>query len=139
MLRLLLLLPLLVLAGCASASALLPSGSFPLVAYNGQPLPAHVSPLPTRDGSSPVCSLQYDRGELSIDEATGRFTLRYRGANSCTGARASERSAHGSFTRRGSRMTFAVAGRNRDGFSGEIVNDQLVVRQEGASFVFQLR
>ncbi len=133
----LLRLLIVLLAGCGSTSPILPVGSVPLVAFNGQPLPAHASQLPSGDGSPSPCSLQYVSGQLTLDEEANSYAIEYSGRDSCTGRALSTQSGGGTFKRRGSRLWFTP--RSGSSYDGEIVNDQLVLRAQGGAFVFQLR
>ena len=65
------------------------NGNHVLVAYNGQSLPVHVSPIfASRNGDLTGCFFEVGAGVLHLTVAggSGTFQLQYSSRNSCTGA-----------------------------------------------------
>jgi hypothetical protein len=71
------------------ASPLDLNGSHVLVAYNGQSLPVHLSPIfASQNGDLTGCFLEVGAGvlQLTVADGSGAFQLQYSSRNSCTGA-----------------------------------------------------
>lgn len=65
------------------------NGNHALVAYNGQSLPVHVSPIfGSRNGDLTGCFFEVGAGvlQLTVAGGSGTFQLQYSSRNSCTGA-----------------------------------------------------
>jgi len=81
-------------------------GSYPLVRFNGQPLPVDLGTIPTRDGKPGPCHMLIRDGSLHLDG--NRFIIAYDVHSSCDNAVVSSVNSSGTFEKSGSSLTFTV-------------------------------
>ena len=136
---------ILMLSLCASCHPVAPmeqqdpvNGSYALVYYGPDKVPANVSELPTRPGGGPSgCYLRVTEGEILFTPSNSLFRYRYEFHNSCDGRLLSSQDIQGRYDQDGPRLTFTVIGPDGDeSFPGEVRDDTVTVRWEIPSLTF---
>jgi hypothetical protein len=106
-------LSVFLLAACSSSVVEPPptpriEGTFPLVMYQGIPLPFDVGPLIAPDGHDTGCRLRFTSGYLTLSSNAGTFTEAIDLRESCQNGLLSQDRVTGTFTQTETRLDFAL-------------------------------